>query len=219
MQEPEVLRRHLHLWTDRERYGPDPRVACCLREGFNLHPELITQVPAPLSIGQAVAEAWESRASTHCDPLTTAAYRELAEQTDEMYRGIVSLGIRVRFTDETEPYETAAEQARHLLLDRTIVIASGLGGNHPVLSRDEYDRFRAVHDVFGHAGIGGGFDRHGEYQAWLVHAMMYTGLGSWAMSSEYRGVNSSLWAGSAAGTGKAALLPLRLFQHNDTVLL
>src|SRR5207244_312874 len=83
------------------------------------------------------------------------------------------------------------------------------------MTTEEYDRFRAVHDIFGHAGVGGGFDRHGEYQAWLEHMSMYTGSGRDAMSSEYRGVNSAMWASGilgmkSPGTGKSVLLPKEL---------
>jgi len=30
-----------------------------------------------------------------------------------------------------------------------------------------YDRFRAVHDILGHARLGLGFDRDGEFAVWL----------------------------------------------------
>lgn len=203
------LEKHSTVWANRERYAPDPTIAGVLRS-LGIHPEVLGNLPVPLDQGAVIAAAWESTASDHADELTVDAYRAMSAQSDRMMRTVEDLGYSIEFTDEAEPYDTAAEQARHVRLDKRIRIASGLGGEHPVLTTEQYDRFRAVHDLFGHVGIGGGFDRHGEFQAWMVHVCMFRGLGAWAMSSEYRGVNSSLWAGSAAGTGKAALLPLRL---------
>lgn len=210
-----ALERSLQVWATREVYEPVPYIAEALRKsGVPL--EAIKRHKAPSIRGTQVARAWEQTPDNSQDELTRMAYREMARQTDELFRLVThDLGCRVKWSDEPEPYDTAVDQARDLARNKRLVTAWGLGRNHPCLTDEEYARFRAVHDFFGHAGIGGGFDRHGEYQAWLVHAAMYRGLGAWAMSSEYRGVNSSLVFGNNAGTGKAALIPLKLIPELD----
>jgi hypothetical protein len=60
--------------------------------------------------------------------------------------------------------------------------------------------FRAVHDVFGHAATGRGFDRHGEEAAWLSHIRMYSPAARPAVTTETRGQNSVLNFGSRPGT-------------------
>ena len=79
---------------------------------------------------------------------------------------------------------TTREQNHHL------TIQSGLGGDHSgTMTQEEYDRFRAVHDVFGHAGIGSGSDRHGEYRGVAGSRCDVPRQGRRAMSTEYHGAN------------------------------
>ena len=89
------------------------------------------------------------------------------------------------------------EQRNDLEQNHHLTIQSGLGGDHSgTMTQEEYDRFRAVHDVFGHAGIGSGFDRHGEYmrRGWFT-LRWHRGQGRRAMSTEYHGVNSAMGRG------------------------
>ena len=207
--------RHEALWRDRETYPPVAYIhegARWWRAAHGLsEPGDLTRRRAPCVEGVAIARAYESTPDASANPFVRLAYRQLAAETRAMFDFTVrELKIRVDYTDEPEPYATAVEQAEDLRLNHHITTESGLGGDHTLLTREEYDRFRTVHDVYGHAGVGTGFDRHGEYQAFLEHCSMYYGLARWAMASEYRGVNASLWAGNAVGAGRAVLLPPKL---------
>lgn len=171
-----------------------------------------------------VARYFETATDQSNDPKVTAAFADFKVQNEAQWDFATKpvseggLGITVDFvhTPNGNPYETAEEQSEDLRSNHHINIESGLGGQHQAtMTVNEYDRFRAVHDIFGHAGVGGGFDRHGEYEAWLMHMSMYTGLGREAMSSEYHGVNSALWSGDPkdpGGTGKSILLPEKLIR-------
>ena len=67
---------------------------------------------------------------------------------------------------------------------------------HPLLDTSvggTYDRFRAVHDLVSHAWLGYGFDRHGEFSAWLAELRIYDGLARWALATELHGEHSVLW--------------------------
>jgi hypothetical protein len=91
------------------------------------------------------------------------------------------------------------------------VLSTKTTGGHPFFSDDENDMFRAVHDVFGHAGTGRGFDRHGEEAAYQSHASMYSPLARMALATETRGQNAALITGGGQfAEQKVALLPRRL---------
>lgn len=138
------------------------------------------------------------------------AYEDFKRQTRAMWRLLTDgLGVTVEVWDERwgfgdDAYESAAQQVHDLIVNRHLWInrgeffigedrASDTGTNHPWMTAEEYFRFRAVHDAFGHASVGAGFDRHGEYATWIVHWSMYEPPGRDAMTTEYRGVNTFLW--------------------------
>jgi hypothetical protein len=77
-----------------------------------------------------------------------------------------------------------------------------------------YDRFRAVHDIVSHAWRGYGFDRHGEFSAWLTEDRMYTGLARWALATELHAEHSVLWTTGTVAEHKAVLLPPTLLRDS-----
>lgn len=209
------------LFAVRERYEPVASVVEGMQQwqadhGLDPVPADIVEEHADLAEADAAGRAFENAVDQAGDPRVEAAYEDFKRQNEEMFDFMTrptsegGMGITVEFTNKKDPYPTAAAQAEDLRNNNRIVIESGLGGNHTAsMTTAEYDRFRAVHDTFGHAAIGGGFDRHGEYEAWLTHSMMYTPPGRDAMSTEYHGVNSAMWSGSPTdpgGTGKTVLL-------------
>lgn len=209
------------IWQTRERYDPVEFVAQGAQRFNEEHglppiPDGIIDMKVDLAEAEEVATYFENAPDQSGDPVVAAAYEDFKAQSDVMFDYVTKpeseggLGITVDFVNKTDPYNSAEEQAADVRDNHHIAIESGLGGSHgATMTTEEYDRFRAVHDIFGHVSIGGGFDRHGEYEAWLVHASMYTGPARQAMSTEYHGVNSALWAGApgSPGTGKSVLLP------------
>ena len=209
------------LFAIRERYEPVADVFEGMNrwqaeQGLDVIPTGVGDVHCDLAEADAAGRAFESTPDQSSDPHVQACYDDFKRQSEEMFDFMTKpeseggMGITVTFTNEKDPYPSAEAQSGDLRDNKHLYIESGLGGEHSAsMSTEEYDRFRAVHDVFGHAAIGGGFDRHGEYQAWLVHSMMYTEPGRSAMSTEYHGVNSAMWSGDPSdpgGTGKTILL-------------
>jgi hypothetical protein len=78
-----------------------------------------------------------------------------------------------------------------------------------------YYRFRAVHDLIGHVATGYGFDRDGEYSAWLVQRSLYTGLARWAAATELHGEISALWTTRQFAEHKAVLLDSHLLKRRS----
>ncbi len=60
----------------------------------------------------------------------------------------------------------------------------------PETGLNENEKFRAVHDVFGHGLHGNPFGAKGEENAWAIHSQMYSPLARLAMTAETRGQNS-----------------------------
>ncbi|MEJ3745572.1 hypothetical protein WEI85_20060 [Actinomycetes bacterium KLBMP 9797] len=150
------------------------------------------------------------------DERAYSAYAAFCRETVQQYHLLVGrpefggLGVAVRVVDE-DPYADVELMVRDVRRRRLKVWASAASGNpHPYLSDGENDMFRAVHDVFGHAASGRGFDRHGEEAAWLKHSTMYSPLAVRALTTETRGQNCAQvfrYEGDRFPEQKAALLP------------
>ncbi len=163
--------------------------------------------------GEQVAAAFLAVPSTPVLPEVQQAYWQLRVETDALYARLVApredggLGLVVRH-QLTDPYQQAEEIVDDL--------ASGIlrmGPNrqpHPLMGSNPgcpYDRLRAVHDVLGHAALGAGFDRHGEYACWLVQRRLHAPAAAAALTTELHGENCVLWVTGRHAVHKAALLP------------
>jgi hypothetical protein len=151
------------------------------------------------------------------DRAAVPAYRRFIRETAAQFEFLTrpqrrgGLGVQVAVGAE-DPYPDAAAMVRDLVTNQRLrVYATGGPGNaHSLLSPEENDMFRAVHDAFGHAASGRGFDRHGEEAAWRKHLQLYSPLARLAMTTETRGQTSVfIWhlAGRRFPTQKTMLLP------------
>jgi hypothetical protein len=106
------------------------------------------------------------------------------------------------FTHETvghDPYASPREMAQDVSRGHIKTMSTEATGGHAFFSNEANDQFRAVHDVFGHAATGRGFDRHGEEAAFLSHKQMFSKRAMPAVASETRGQNSMLNYGPNPG--------------------
>jgi hypothetical protein len=167
----------------------------------------------------AVADAFicgRTSTRTRAEPLVELAYRRLEEQTDRQFAALTDTCGRYRFrvaaTRVITPYATAGELIASVRATRTLEIPAP-DRAHPLLGGEPgsaHWRLRAVHDLIGHAATGFGFDRDGEYSAWLAQRRFYTGLARWAAATELHGEVSALWATGEFAEHKAVLLDRRL---------
>ena len=173
---------------------------------------------------EAIADCFRS-ARTGSDPLVIAAYRQLEKQTDRLFAALTDprgpYRITVIGTCEPAPYRDARELIASVLSCRTLeVTRSDADRAHPLLGSGvggAYYRFRAVHDLIGHAATGYGFDPDGEYSAWLVQRRLYSGLARWAAATELHGEISALWTTGQFAEHKAVLLDRHLLNFLPTV--
>lgn len=153
------------------------------------------------------------KAAPEFDHRALPAYRAMREETGRQFdlltgpkrKGGLGVHVDVRGSD---PYPDAGSMLRDLQdRGRLGIMSSASTGGHPFFSNDENDQFRAVHDAFGHAATGRGFDRHGEEAAYQSHASMYSPLARRALATETRGQNAAMiHAGGVFPQQKIALL-------------
>lgn len=175
-------------------------------------------------MGEAIADAY--MAAPVRDDRAFAAYAALCAETVRQYHFLVrrvefgGLGVAVRIVDD-DPYPHVEALLDDLRCRRLRVFASSASGNpHPYLSDGENDMFRAVHDAFGHAASGRGFDPHGEEAAWLKHRAMYSPQARRALTTEVRGQTCALvFRGSGRFPVQKAVLLNKRFNDPRTVLI
>jgi len=98
------------------------------------------------------------------------SYRALERETARLYEIVCGLGVRVHYVRH-DPYGAAAELCAELRQQRTMSLTTiACDEPHPLLGGEEggvVDQLRVVHDVFGHAALGVGFDLQSEFATWL----------------------------------------------------
>lgn len=135
-------------------------------------------------------------------------YEALASEVEEQFDFMTkNLGIKVEFVPE-DPYKTSKEMFADVSKGTLKVLQTASTGAHPLFSNEQNDKFRAVHDYFGHAATGRGFGQDGEESAWVHHSQMFTEKARGALTTETRGQNSFFNnRGRQFADQKVALLP------------
>ncbi len=140
-------------------------------------------------VARRMAEHYERTPDQSSDPAVRAAYRAFVDETKAQYERIVKAGYRIEFVDE-DPYRNSAEMMEDLRTNKRLKVFRSKEGDHPLLTPEENNLFRAVHDFFGHAKHGNQFGPKGEELAFRDHSPMYSPKARRAMATETRGQNS-----------------------------
>jgi hypothetical protein len=156
---------------------------------------------AALSVKAAFGHWYLHSRSGHRDPTVIDAYSQLQAETDHLYKVLTRddypWAARVVFTRCRQPYESDKELIRAVRDSGTLEIttAAAVGKRlHPLLGCEfggAFDRFRAVHDLIGHAWCGYGFDLADECAAWSAQDRLHSGLARCALAAEIFGVNAA----------------------------
>lgn len=142
-----------------------------------------------------------------------AMRQEVLRQHDFMTH---KMGLHTEVTHD-DPYENFKQMHHDVTNNHRIrVMSDHATGGHPYFSPEENEKFRAVHDVFGHIAGGGGFDRHGEEAAFHAHALMFSPHARPALATETRGQFASSVVNGKFGPQKIAVMPRHLWtpQHS-----
>lgn len=157
------------------------------------------------------ADAYKALPEFDDSPETRAAYDALIAEVNDQYRLLTEeLGYTVEVVSE-DPYPDVKALHADLAENKRIKVlaTASTPPGHAYMTDEENDRFRAVHDAFGHAGTGRGFDRHGEEAAYQAHANMFSPLARFALATETRGQNAVLIQ-SVELTGEGVFPPQKL---------
>ncbi len=140
------------------------------------------------------------------DDAARPSYAKFSDEIEEQFDHLKAAGVEM-VTVNTDPYSNIAEGAADLAATGKLkVLATTVTGGNPFLTDAVNDKFRFVHDIFGHMATGRNFDRHGEEAAFLHHGSMFSDEARPAMASETRGQNASLIANREWGPQRAALM-------------
>jgi hypothetical protein len=148
-----------------------------------------------------VGEWYLNSRSAHRDGEVIGAYRQLEAETDRLFsivtRAVGPGATRIVFTRCRQPYGSCEEMMAGVRTCRTleVTVADSSGERlHPLLDcgfGGAFDRFRAVHDLIGHAWDGNGFECRAEYNAWKAQARLHSDLAGLALATELYGVNAA----------------------------
>ena len=148
-----------------------------------------------------VGEWYLHSRSAHRDARVIEAYRQLQRETDHLFalltRSACHRSIRVAFTRCAQPYKSDKELILAVRTNGTLEITSAATASerlHPLFDCEfggALDRFRAVHDLIGHAWCGYGFTLHDECAAWNAQDRLHGGLARFAFATEIYGVNAA----------------------------
>jgi hypothetical protein len=144
--------------------------------------------------GREMPDLMEKIGAKNYDDLMEKAYRQMAKETDEQFRRL-PFNFSYHRAGEGN-YNGAKDMASDVHGNKHLYVYQG-GDKHDFLHNvdpqsglNENEKFRAVHDLLGHAIYGNEFGPKGEEMAWAVHQQMYSPLARMAMTAETRGQNS-----------------------------
>jgi hypothetical protein len=159
--------------------------------------------PARLSadLVTEVGDSYLSARNTPADVVVVAAYQRLQAETDWLFQAVTRTpapgAVRIVFTHCLDPYESDTELIGAVRSSRILEITTAATSReriHPLLGCEQggaFDRFRAIHDLIGHARTGLGFDLHDELAAWRIQDRLHSALARGALATELLAVNSA----------------------------
>jgi hypothetical protein len=172
-----------------------------------------------------VGEWYLHSRSAHHDPWVIEAYRQLQVETDRLFALLTQdtchCRFRVVFSRCRQPYESDEELIFAVRANGTLEITSAAAAGerlHPLLDCEfggAFDRFRAVHDLIGHAWFGYGFALDDECAAWSAQDRLHSGLARFALATEIYGVNAARGIVGEAPELRALLLKPSVWNSNS----
>jgi hypothetical protein len=155
------------------------------------------------------------------NPAVKASYDALKLQIDDQHKFLAErAGVKMEpWTQPGQPYTNSAEMQADIAKNNHLYFfptEDGYGegaqaNDHPMLDKDAKgvvvnDKFRAVHDYFGHASEGNQFGPKGEQAAYNAHKDTLTEGAHGALTTETKGQNSFVNSGPHMRDENGALL-------------
>lgn len=147
------------------------------------------------AVGYAVGREYQGKIGSTPSPRLQRSYEAMRSEVHQQYDFMTKpkeeggMGLQHEVTPH-DPYPSVQHMAADVAQGRIKSMSTETTGGHGFFTNEDNDKFRAVHDLFGHAATGRGFSRHGEEAAWRSHVQMFSPEAREAMTSETRGQNS-----------------------------
>jgi hypothetical protein len=126
------------------------------------------------------------------DSLVQGSYKHVAKEVNKQFE---HMPVKTQYHDGHMGYHNSGEMLRDIHGHSNLTVYRG-GDKHEFLHHtdktglNENEKFRAVHDYYGHGIHGNQFGPKGEEVAWHSHKKMFSHGAGVAMTSETRGQNS-----------------------------
>ena len=199
-----------------------PVAPCVLRTRGFLQPELAERVTD-----------WFTGKPTSPSDAVWNSYRALERETARLFetvhraRSLGGLGVRVQpARNERGPYRDAAELCAELREHGSMTLTTfgmiARDQRHPLLGGKEggvVDQLRVVHDVFGHAALGVGFDLQSEFATWLQCRSLFSDDARPAAFCELVGAVTTYITTGEQPAFRADVPPTELLKACDATLL
>lgn len=165
-----------------------------------------------------MAEAYENLKSDPTNPDVVRAYRAFNDETMAQAEALRNAGYSWEFVDY-DPYPPSKGGSKAMLRDlrenHHIKVYKTQGDQtHPLMTNEQNNLFRAVHEIVGHGVDEVSFNARGEENAFRSHAQMYSPEARRVMATETRGQNS--WFNY--GPHKDVPAPTRPFSEQKAAL-
>lgn len=148
---------------------------------------------------KAVADAYEQLVHDPNDPRVQKSYAALIRQVEDQWQHAIDSGFKFEpWNREGQPYRNSKEMVDDVEKNHHLYFFQGgdMPSDHPLATIDPRngltynDKFRAIHDFYGHAKGGYQFGPRGEENAYLAHREMFDNDAIPALTTETKGQNS-----------------------------
>ncbi|MHB1097942.1 MAG: PLxRFG domain-containing protein [Burkholderiales bacterium] len=140
-------------------------------------------------LGSTIARVYDTLQARNDSPEVMAAYEAFATEIEAQYNAAAAVIKIEPWTGEGQPYANSAEMRADVFGNNHMWVFEG-GEPHPFLTQEQNTKFRAVHDIYGHAKTGFEFGPRGELNASRAHAQMFSPAAVPALVTETIGQNS-----------------------------
>jgi hypothetical protein len=156
--------------------------------------------PLHTDTSRKIADEYDKMPHQPNHPAVKEAYHHLVKEVGQQYdHATKQMGMKFEpWKGKGEPYKNSEEMRKDVTENHHLNFFTGgdmpkdhpLAGVDPKTGLSHNDKFRAIHDLFGHAHGGFEFGPRGEENAWIDHRKMFSDKAIPALTSETRGQNS-----------------------------
>lgn len=127
-----------------------------------------------------IARMYEGKRDGSTEHMTRKVYAQFVRECKRQFDRIP---VKVIFT-ASDPYDNS--KALFADIEKGVMRVYTGGNEHPLMSKEENNVFRAVHDYYGHYGQGerNHFGIKGEVRAWKRHRRMFSSIAKLALNTE-----------------------------------